>query len=506
MNEIKKLVRIVTNRVKKNISLIDVINNEENPGKEQQLFNNVQSGRYHTDDDAASDMYGSDGTDQRYRMLKSRLRSKLNNMLFFVDFSDSKGNISFPYEQECHSHIFRAKVLFKEGEYELAEKSVKKALTISQEAEFTDLTLISLKMLRVIYSELFRPNHLRKVIGQIKKYEEINRFEEESFDIFYMKRMQLGRSVHSRKVHLDSTLSAVKKLEKLWDRGKSYGLFEKYYRLKIWSSELLGDYEAVLDISNEAMRLVKEGAINPLRFDVRHNVYTRTYAYLRSKDYKSGIRCAEEGLEHIAPSSGNWFSHMENYVLLALHSQDYQLAEDVVNKVVSNPFLDKLSIQSKERWELYKAYLYFIMPDRDVEDVLSFSDIYERLPFYTQDKQGFMVAILILEFMDFLKKDRLDLALTKLPNSERYIYRYLNENPESQREKLFLKLISIIVQCSFNPDMAAKKGQRYLDRLRGTPEPGGAFAEVEIVPYEQLWDVLMGFMKKTHHKFSLSSS
>ena len=128
MNEVKKLVRIVTNRIKKNVSLIDVVNNEDNPGKEQQLFNSIQSGIYTTDDDAALGMYGTDGTDQRYRMLKSRLRTKLNNLLFFADFNDSRGNISFPFEQECHSHIFRAKILFKEGEFELAEKSVKKAL------------------------------------------------------------------------------------------------------------------------------------------------------------------------------------------------------------------------------------------------------------------------------------------------------------------------------------------------------------------------------------------
>ncbi|MEQ9378439.1 MAG: hypothetical protein RIG68_24845 [Imperialibacter sp.] len=500
MNEIKKIVRIVTNRVKKNVSLIDVVNNEDNPGKEQQLFNSIQSGVYTTDDDAAFGMYGTNGTDQRYRMLKSRLRTKLNNLLYFADFNDSRGNISFPFEQECHSHIFRAKILYKEGEYELAEKSIKKALTISKESEFTDLTLIGLKMLRIIYSESFRPNQLRKAIGQIKKYEVINRLEEESLDIFYLKWMQLGKSVHSRKVHLESTIKAVEVLRKLWEKGGSYALFENYYRLRLWTNELLGDYSSVVAIAEEAYDLVNKGAVNPLRFDMRHHVYTRTYACLRAKDYDKGIKYAEEGMNHISRSSRNWFSHMENYVLLALHNKNYLLADEVINQVTRNPYVDKISTQSKERWELYKGYLYFIMPDRNVEDVLSFKDIYERLPFYSQDKQGFMVAILILEFMDFLKKDRLDLALTKLPNSERYIYRYLNQNQESQREKLFLKLISIIVQCSFNPDMAAKKGKRYLERLAGTPEPGDAFAEVEIVPYEQLWDILMGFMKNAHVK------
>ena len=500
MKEINKLVRIVTNRVKKNVLLIEVANTEDNPNKEQLLFNSVQRGLYSTDDEAAMGLYGTDGADQRYRMLKSRLRYKLYNLLFFVDFNDSKGHISFPFEQECHSYLFRAKVLFKEGEFELSEKHVKKALSISKGAEFTDLTLMGLKMLRVIYSELCRPNHLRKTIGRIKKYEELERLEEEASNTFYMKIMQLRKSVHSRKVHLASTLRAVETLKRHWEAGKSFNLFDKYYRLKLWSNELAGNYEAVLHLSEETEDLLKRHIVNPLRFDVRHDIFTRTYAFLRMKDYSKGLVTAKEGLEHISRSSRNWFAHMENYFLMGLHNRSYQLAEDIVAQVVRNPFLDKIESHAKERWEMYKAYLYFMMPEKDVEEVLNFSNIYEKLPFYAQDKQGFMVAILILEFMDLLKKDRLDLALTKLPNTERYIYRYLNDNPESQREKLFLKLISIVVQSSFNPETAAAKGAKYLKRLNETPEPGDAFAEVEIVPYEQLWEVLLEIMKRSHVK------
>jgi len=164
--------------------------------------------------------------------------------------------------------------------------------------------------------------------------------------------------------------------------------------------------------------------------------------------------------------------------------------------------MDRINQMAKERWELYKAYLHFVMPNRDVEEVLNFNKIYEKLPYYTHDKQGFMVAIMILEFVDLMKKDRLDVALAKLPNTEKYIYRYLNDNPESQREKLFLKLITIIVESSFNPVIAAKKGEKYYSRLKGTPEPGDAFAEIEIIPYEQLWEILLKNMEHSHVKLN----
>lgn len=500
MEEISKLVRIITNRVKKNVSLIDVISHEENPSKEQQLFNGVQKGLYSNDDEAAQGMYEADSTDQRYRMLKSRLRYKLYNLLFFTDYNDSQTNIGFPYEQECQSYIFRAKVLFKEGEYDLAEKHVKKALAISREAEFTDLTLAGLRLLRVIYSELCRPNHLRKTIGRITKYEELFRLEEQAANLYDTRALQLRKSVHSRKVHLEDTLKTVESLQKIWEKSNSFNAFLKYYRLRIWSSELVGEFEDIIKVTEEAEKLVEKSIVNPLRFDVRYNVFIRTYAYLRCKDFKNGIKYAEAGLEYISRSSRNWFSHMENYYLMALHSKNYTLAEELIGQVLRNPYIDKISPQAKERWELYKAYLYFLMPGRNVEEAININKLYEKMPFYTHDKQGFMVAILVLEFMDLIKKDRLDVALTKLPNTEKYIYRYLNDNPESQREKLFLKLISIMVESSFNPEVAAKKGEKYFNRLKGTPEPGDAFAEVEIVPYEQLWEVLLEIMDHTHVK------
>ncbi len=500
MEEISKLVRIITNRVKKNVSLIDVISHEENPSKEQQLFNGVQKGLYTTDDDAAKGMYESDSTDQRYRMLKSRLRYKLYNLLFFTDYNDSQTNIGFAYEQEAQGYLFRAKVLFKEGEYDLAEKHVKKALTISREAEFTEITLSGLRLLRNIYSELCRPNHLRKTIGRIKKYDELFKLEEEAANLYDMRAMQLRKSVHSRKVHLEETTKAVAVLKALWEKTKSFNIFQQYYRLRIWSSELFGEFEDIIKIVDEVEKLVEEGSINPLRFDLRINAYTKTYAYLRAKDYKNGIAYAQKGLDLISRSSRNWFSHMENYYLLALHSKNYEVAEDILGQALRNPYMEKISSRAKERWELYKAYLYFLMPGRNVEEAININKLYEKMPHYTQDKQGFMVAILILEFMDLIKKDRLDVALTKLPNTEKYIYRYLNDNPESQREKLFLKLITIMVESSFNPEVAAKKGEKYFNRLKGTPEPGDAFAEVEIVPYEQLWEILLEIMDHSHVK------
>jgi hypothetical protein len=35
-----------------------------------------------------------------------------------------------------------------------------------------------------------------------------------------------------------------------------------------------------------------------------------------------------------------------------------------------------------------------------------------------------------------------------------------------------------------------------LQQLRDTPPPGEAFAEVEIIPYENLWQIVLGLLRE----------
>src|SRR3712207_556503 len=98
MEELKELVKIVTNRGQKKISLLDW--DEKRLSKDMELFYGIQRGEYTTDEQAAASLYGGTPDLASYKMVKSRLRKKLINHLFFLDFK-SRSKISHSYEQEC---------------------------------------------------------------------------------------------------------------------------------------------------------------------------------------------------------------------------------------------------------------------------------------------------------------------------------------------------------------------------------------------------------------------
>ena len=498
MDELNKITRLLRDRVKDTYSAIDLDVNETDPSKEQQLLNGIIQGQFDTDDDAAQGLYGTDGLDQRFRMLKSRLRHRLLNLLYFVDYKDSKTKISTQYEQESVNYIHKAKILLREGLDEIAEKMVNKGLAISMETELTEVTLEGLGILRKLQSYHCQPANFFRTLEELEKFRHLLKVEEEAMDLYFKHRMLVKKSVNSRKKSLEDAIEAVNQLEILWEQTKSFNVFEKYYILKVICHESNGDYDVILKLTEQTEKLVKQGKINQLRFDERFNVFMKTYSLLRIKQYEKGLKYAEHALTYFERSSSNWFAHMENYFLLAIRNKDYDLAAKLLDQVFRNPHMDKLSARPTQRWKLLRAYLYHIHPDKHLNEIVNFDQFYLSLTILNQDKRGFNVALMVLEFLHYLSRGEKEKLLDKVERLEKYIYRHLNEGDVTYRDKLFFKLLLVIVDTGFDAKLAQKRGQKLLEKLKVAEEHGDAYAELEVIPYEDLWNHLMMMVVGEH--------
>lgn len=495
MKEVNKLVDIVTSRLRKNYDILDLSGEMEDPSKEQQLYNGVLSGIYKTDEEAATGMYESDIYDQRFRMLKSRLRHKLYDLLFHVEFNDSRYKIATQHLLECKEYLYKANILFTTGEYSMAEKQVNKAFAIAEEAEFTRVLVDGYDLLRIMHANNCKPTDFEEAIEKLESLRKLSNIEEYANDLFFKNSMLLKKSVHSRNISVQTTNDNVMILENLWKETGSVNIYEKYYRLKMWYFELVGDYKKLIAFSLLAEKDIENGKINPTRFDVRYNVFIRTYAYLNVEDFKAGFESAEEGKKIIESTTRNWFAHMENYFLLAMHSKDYDRAEKIMNEVYDNSSLKKVSQSASERWRLFKAYLNFAVPEKQIIKRLTFNDFYISMTYYNKDKKGYNISLIILEFLHMLGKNKFDVALNKLDNLEKYYYRYLNEPGKNPREKQFFKLIKVLVNSGFDTKVAAETGLKYVENLttKAKHEP---YTDPEIIPYEHLWDLMLDTVEK----------
>lgn len=495
MKELKKLVQIVTNRGKKSLPILDLKTEPGEENKELQLFHVIQNLDPATDSGAAKAMYNSTVDDPRYKMLKHRLKNRLLNHLFFIDFKDSKINVSHQFEQECHNYLYFSRTLLKQGDKSLSEKLANKALTLAKEAEFTPLVIQSLEIFRQLYSEKCMLNQFNQVVAEIKEYKKLLELEEEANTLFFGLRLKLKKSVNSRKKNLPATKRAIAKLKELHEQTGSFNIFERHYRLSIWYHELNGNFGEILKISDEINQRYEKDEINLMRFDLRYNKYSKIYAHLRLKDYENGLKYAAEYVDDFDPTSSNYFAFMENYFMLAMHSGDYPMAYDLLKKTTKSQYFHKVDRFAEERWNLYKAYMYFIKPDKRLKKTFDFNGFYNSVPEYSKDKKGFNIAILILQFLHHLKNNNEEALYPLIERFRKYAALHLY-HPSSQRSRIFLKLLIIASEKNLNPEICREKSENSYNKLKNISPPGDAFAEIEIIPFETMWELILEMMEK----------
>ncbi|AMM52417.1 hypothetical protein TH61_16175 [Rufibacter sp. DG15C] len=491
MEELKKLVQIIQKRGASDSQLLNF--KLKRPNKEWLLFDGLANGLIKSEEDALSLLYPEDSSTAAFKMVKSRLRKKLMNQLFFLDFQGNSIKSSHTLEQECLAKLYQARVLINSGAYDLSLPLLRQVLATAQDYDFNDIASLALRSLLHTYTHLGERTLFYKVNEQLKELVPILSADQEAERLFLESKVELNHSISARKNHLAKVESVLKRLEELWLQAQSYPTFDYYYLLSIWAQELSGNFHEIVELTNASEELLQSKKVNAERFDHRYNKFIQVYAHLRAKKLEEGIRLASQYEASFNPSSNNWFAFMENYTLLALHARQYEIAHMVLHKVLSNPFFKKITRMAQERWSLFEAYLHLVAPQRDKP--FKWQNLVQNVPSYSKDKEGFNVAILILQvlyYVDMLDTEALEYRMEAL---KKYAHKHFKDS-FSERSRIFFKLLALVVKADFDYIVAQKKGENLCLKLQNTNPPGDAYAEIEIIPYEHLWELIIERLKK----------
>lgn len=494
MNNLKKLVTIITYFTGRKNPVYDFSNLKSNR-KEEYLLLNILNNKYEKDEDAIKDIYGSLEGTERYRMLKHRLHKKLHNHLFFLRSSvraDKK------MEKECHDLIYRGRALLHIAEFDWAEDFFKKALAIATKYEFTETTLECHQNLNYIYVQQTKHKHFHSTLKTLEKLRALKALEDEAYELYYTARLEMIRTVASRKAYLPKLPEVIHRLMFLWQKTNSFNIFQHYYYLNTWYLKLIGDFDANIALLRDCEKLLEEGDINVLRFDHRANKYSHVSALLKVRRYDEGLALAEKYKAAFHPYSRNWFAYMQYYFLLAVHGGNWELAYEIMKEVDKNPYYKRLKTRAKENWTLYKAYLLFLYPKAAYMHTFDFWSFLQEVPEHSKDKLGYNVSIIILQFLHGLKHEHYDLLLAKEDSLRKYLNSYLKDS-NTERSRLFFRLLIVCIRTGFDSKNTEKKGANWYEKLKNVAIPGDAYAQIEIVPYEKLWQLVLALLKNPKH-------
>jgi hypothetical protein len=158
-----------------------------------------------------------------------------------------------------------------------------------------------------------------------------------------------------------------------------------------------------------------------------------------------------------------------------------------------NPSYGKLRPAALERWELLEAYTELVLPSEQVlprrrNQLAVFAAL--TVPEYSRDKRGYNVAILIFQLVHYLQERLLEPVLVRLERLRKYQQRHLRD-AATLRSRTFLRLLLLLPEADFDPAQLAERGRPLLRTLQQATLTRDADAEVEIIPYEDLWVLIM---------------
>lgn len=495
MEDLRRLVRILSKRKQRQYPLLELKSVNEHSSKESVFFRYIRKGMVQTDDDASMLIYGTKSDDDRFRMLKSRLKQKILNHMFFLDFTENNQKPSQQYEQECIQYLHQAKMLMYTGELKVAKGLLLKALTTAERCEFTNLIIQSLEDLVKIYSDNCQPHLFDDAVRKLAEKRELYKLELEAREQYYYIKMMIIKSVNSRKKNLEKAEKSIKEIEKIWNKTETYNVFEYLINLIVLYNQLIGNYKSIIPVLKEIEKGTFRGhTLNVYRTDMIQNVKSLAFNYFKSWNFEEGIKYVERNIELFDKSSHDWFTIMEIYVEMLVFHKDFKLANEVMDRVFENKFFERLSDSDKDKWKLMNVYLQFALSGNFYLRQYNFKNIIENIPQYDKQKEGFNFAIIVLQILFYIESRDINQLIKRRDELKIYMANHFKEN-FSYRSRTFYKLLNIVVENKLDLKEVQFKTRYLIKKLQANKIVGSSYEEIEIVPYEHLWGVIINMLK-----------
>jgi len=446
-----------------------------------------------------------------YRHLKASLVDRLLDTLFLTQSNQPSYNDYQKAYYNCWKEWAAVKILVGKNAYTTAIDLTERIFKHAQKYEFTDLCINACELLRFYYatkvgssSEFERYNRL------LKKYNKWYRLESRAEEYYLLLNIHFVNNRSAKKDLADKAAGYFKEIEQDMQNCEAYRLHLYGYLIKLRGLAAEKNYKEYVKTCQEGIDFFKKKETTKnlevhIPFQIFYHQMLIGYTYL--KDREAGEHVAQQALAFFEKGKGyhNWFKHNELHFYLHMHTGNYQAAYDLYRRVTRHSRFKFLEKSTKEIWRIFKAYLHYLILLRKIQqarDDKTFNKVHlgrflNQTTIYSKDKQGMNISILIIRMLLFVVKQDYDKAADRAEAMRRYLTRHLvQENQEelpkaeTYRSYIFIKMLLKIPTTKFSRTAFAEKTQPLLKKLKQlSSEAVGNDYEIEIIPYEQLWEL-----------------
>ncbi len=503
MKKLLEISKIVTLKKVKKLDVLDDSILQKNT-KTSEFYEGLTSKKFKTDRNAAYLLYQSDPQDPNYRKLKSRFRQRLLNSLFFIEPNNASYSNYDKVMLNWYKEWAQIQILLANGAKMTAASMLKHIFRTALKFQSAELIVKCARKLRELSAETGDLKDFDYYNNYIEQYKTILHAELKSEEL--LQKMKLLYSLPKSKIknqqqklnaYCDETLLLSENHD---SPVVSYNMFVTW----ILRYEMENEFEMVIEIIENAEDFVNQ---NLKLFSAKKILFLsakKMSIFLHIQDYQRGKNTAEKYISTIPSGEDYWFSFMEHYLLLSLHSNNYYQAIAIYNRVINNVHFKKLEPIQKEKWVLISGYLHFLIKyhkesniniQKKREYAFNEKKFVQKNPKHSPDHRILTIHEIVLQCLFLMLKKDYKSIEEKL-SILNYIVDRKFKREDNSRAVFFIKLLQALKRADF------KKGDlsnidKYYSKLRAHHfHYHGEIRGLEILPFESLWTIFLDLLNE----------
>jgi hypothetical protein len=467
------------------------------PGSQmERLYQGIAEGHVRTDEDIEAHLPELRGARARISTLKSYLKTRLIDAVLLLDQRESNFSDRQRTFFDCSRKWASVVVLLSKNARRSAISLAEDLLRTTRRFEFTDLSIEILRMLSLHYALIEGKEQKCEVYEEeLTNFEQI-RMAEHKVERSYI---QLVTQVVRKKLPQAEVMakafsfkSAVEPFVKQYDTYRIH-LFGRLTEIAYYDCK--GDYDMMARLSKEALHFFD--AKDYMSFTAQQAfIYNQIIANMNMRRYTECAALAAENRETFKPGTFNWFKLQEAVFLTALHTAQYQAAQQKCAEVLRHSAFTASPAPIQELWQIFRAYIAYLEITGKIEPDVNLSRFRlsrfsNDIQLYAQDKSGMNIPVLVIEFLHYLANGDYGRCIDKVDALAKYRTRYLKDE-SVRRSWYFIQLLESTAKSSFSGADIGRRGAQIMEKIRATPlELGKQNIEIEIIPYETLWELVL---------------
>ncbi len=498
METLKEIMRVVTLKADIKRVFPELLDAESAQSVTTTYVKGIIDNQYRDDDEAASQLYGGNRTDQRYRTLKSRVYDRLLAALLNLQVKQPEHSLYLTMYYKCSRNTVAAQTLMRFASRKSGVQLAERTLSIADKFHFTDLQIALCYSLRTSMALLRNNRTYNQYDSKLSQLLDIQRAELESDYLLDQTLLITSKQVSTRNEPFDYK-AAIDRIENLRNTYSTNTLNLNYFRLKSTYHESNFEYHDLILVCDEALSYFSENEHLSLPARVGEFSLMKAIACSAMRQFDTAVDMSRICMNSFNKGGNNWYLAVDIGYTAAMNAKAFESALFFHNEALNDSRYQALPLVMQERWTTYSAYLHLakelnLIKDDDDDRVQNKNfrliTYLNSVPEFSKEKKYSNYLVIVSHICFLLVKRKFDDAERRSEYLRTYSLRYLKE-PQFERARVFIKILQYLSRSFDEAKADGKYLESMMSDLEQTKDMRHGNEVNEIIPYEVIVDSLL---------------